>query len=66
MEAVHSEEKHCCGQIDARVNKLRDERIALGEEYAAVEKQLKTELGLIARIAQPQISWRSGPAEGKH
>lgn len=43
MGKIIADQKRCCGQIDTRINKLRDERIALGEEYAAMQKQLESE-----------------------
>jgi hypothetical protein len=49
-KAIVSEDRRCCGQIDARINKIHNERMALYEEYAAVEKQLETEQGFFARI----------------
>ena len=66
MGDIIAEEKRCCGTIDARINKLRDERIALGEEFAAVQEQLETEQGFFARLRltfklrniNKQMEWR--------
>jgi hypothetical protein len=49
-KAILSEDRRCCGAIDARMSKIRAERIALCEEYTAIEKQLETEQGFFARL----------------
>ncbi len=48
--AIVSEDRRCCGQIDARLTKIRAERIALCDEFSAIEKQMEVEPGFFARL----------------